>query len=234
MDKSYYKRNLPHILPENAVFFVTFRLANSLPRSVVEDLVNENEMTFNRINAIKDDRKRSILLRDERKRYFAKFDQLLDNNNSGSMWLNEKKIAVIAADAIHFRDKKEYQLFSYCIMPNHVHMLIGVGDMFVKENPGNNTDSANESYRLPKILQDLKKFTARESNKILGRNGQFWHSESYDHVVRNVKEFENITDYIAQNPVKAGLTENYKDWEFSFVDITEKTKQQVDEFFSRQ
>jgi len=36
--KDYYKRNLPHYQPAGGEYFVTFRLANSLPQEVIQSL----------------------------------------------------------------------------------------------------------------------------------------------------------------------------------------------------
>jgi REP element-mobilizing transposase RayT len=56
------------------------------------------------------------------------------------------------------------------------------------------------------VMQSLKRFTAREGNRILGLTGRpFWQDESYDRLARNDTEFERITRYIETNPVKAGL-----------------------------
>ena len=66
-------------------------------------------------------------------------------------------------------------------------------------------------------MQSLKRFTAREANKILNRNGTFWQAESYDHIVRNGEELKNIIAYTLENPVKAGLIDDWRKWEFSFV-----------------
>ena len=55
-------------------------------------------------------------------------------------------------------------------------------------------------------MQSLKRFTAREGNRMLGLTGQpFWQDESYDRLVRNDTEFERIVHYIERNPVTAGL-----------------------------
>jgi REP element-mobilizing transposase RayT len=67
------------------------------------------------------------------------------------------------------------------------------------------------------MLKLLKGRSARYCNQELGRSGAFWHHESYDHVVRNQEEYERIAWYIANNPVKAGLVENWEDWKFTFV-----------------
>lgn len=103
--------------------------------------------------------------------------------------------------AIRFCDHKEYELLAYCIMPNHVHLVFTV-----KRN----------DISLYRILQSLKRFTAREANKILQRSGAFWQHESYDHVVRNGRALTRIVHYILENPVKAGLVDSWEKWPWSY------------------
>lgn len=88
------------------------------------------------------------------------------------------------------------------MMPNHVHLLIRV-ERFDKS--------------LYSILHSLKRSTARECNKTLSRTGAFWQHESYDHVVRDGSESERIVRYILNNPVKAGLVDNWNSWKWSYV-----------------
>jgi REP element-mobilizing transposase RayT len=155
--------------------------------------------------------KLKILLNNQRKRYFGKFDKLLDNPASGPLWLKNAPIAQVVLDAIKFRDGEKYELHAYCIMPNHVHMLFTITRTADSSSP-----NGVRTYIVSKILQDLKKFTASEANRILKRTGQFWHRESYDHVVRNHKEFNNILNYILQNPVRAGLVNDWTKWKWSY------------------
>src|SRR5688572_20843971 len=83
---------------------------------------------------------------------------------------------------------KSYQLHAWVVMANHVHVLL---TPFVE---------------ISKITHSLKRFTAREANRILGLTGQpFWQDESYDRLVRDAGEFERIAHYIENNPVTAGL-----------------------------
>jgi REP element-mobilizing transposase RayT len=83
-------------------------------------------------------------------------------------------------------------------MSNHVHMLI------------------TPRIPVPKLMQALKGFTAREANRILGRKGEaFWQHESYDHWVRDARQFERIARYIEDNPVRAGLCASPADYRFS-------------------
>ncbi|GAB3999579.1 hypothetical protein GCM10028807_50190 [Spirosoma daeguense] len=87
-------------------------------------------------------------------------------------------------------------------MPNHVHVLL-----IILEN----------NVPFYRILQRLKTHSAVQANKLLNRVGQtFWQSEIYDHVVRNKESFKRIIAYILQNPVKAGLVENWQDWPHTY------------------
>ncbi len=63
----------------------------------------------------------------------------------------------------------------------------------------------------------LKGRTGYACAKLLGRKGAFWQHESYDHVVRNENEFMRILEYIANNPVKAGLVKNWQDWAYTYI-----------------
>jgi REP element-mobilizing transposase RayT len=83
-------------------------------------------------------------------------------------------------------------------MPNHVHLLI------------------TPLVAVSKLLQSLKRFTAIETNRILARTGQpFWQGESYDPMVRNDREFQNLAHYIEMNPVNAGLARTPQDFPWS-------------------
>ena len=110
----------------------------------------------------------------------------------GECHLKNPQIAEIVANAIKHFDQKKYRLFSWCVMPNHVHVLFKV----------------LPNFRLDEITHSWKSYTAKEANKILKRTGRFWQVESYDHLVRNEESFQKIKQYIANNPAQAGL----KNW----------------------
>lgn len=75
---------------------------------------------------IKDEKVRKKKIADQRKRYFSKFDKMLDNAVNSQSWLNDERVANMIAEALCFRDRKAYDLLAYCIMPNHVHMVFTV------------------------------------------------------------------------------------------------------------
>ena len=65
-------------------------------------------------------------------------------------------------------------------------------------------------------MQRLKGYTATQANKLLGRSGAFWQPESYDHVVRP-GELPRILAYVAENPVKAGLVQEWQQWPHTYL-----------------
>ncbi len=69
---------------------------------------------------------------------------------------------------------------------------------------------------LYRTLQSLKAYTAREANDVLHRAGAFWQHESYDHVIRDGKEMDRIVWYVLNNPVKAGLVQDWKIWKWTY------------------
>lgn len=77
-------------------------------------------------------------------------------------------------------------------------------------------DNTKEEYPVTKILHSIKSYTALECNKLLDRKGTFWQSESYDRVIRSSDELENTIRYVLNNPVKAGLVEEWTNWPHSY------------------
>jgi REP element-mobilizing transposase RayT len=119
---------------------------------------------------------------------FVAMDSLLDSAGTGPRFLCRPEIASIVVDAILRRERRHYELHAWVVMPNHVHLLI------------------TPLIEVSRVMQSLKRFTARECDRILGLTGQpFWQDESYDHLVRDDPEFSRNVRYIEMNPVKCGL-----------------------------
>ena len=114
-------------------------------------------------------------------------------------------------------DGDKYDLITYCIMPNHVHVLMDFSRQIV-DKEGFYRDEIPENYtQLDKVMKLIKGGSAYEANKILGRRGTFWQKDSYDHYVRNEKEFYNIVNYILENPVKAKLVKNTENYQHIYI-----------------
>ncbi len=208
--KPFYRRNLPHIQPPGATFFVTFHLAGSLPRTVLQQwkaekcqLEGTEDITF----------EQKQKHREWKQQWFQKFEKTLDNAQSGPLWLKDERIAKEVAESLHYRDRKVYCLDAYCIMANHVHVVFTP----LAIQPAGEAQTNSLRYNtLASIMQSLKGYTAWKANRLLGRSGAFWHHESYDHSVRSTSEWQRIVTYVLNNPVKAGLIKDWKKWRWSY------------------
>lgn len=225
--QAQYRRKLPHYQPLRAKLFITYRLAGSLPESVIEKLRQEREQKERELAKIKDIEEHRQLRYEFQRRWFAKYDNYLDRAETGPKWLADPRIAKLVYDSIRYRDEKVYDLDCLTIMSNHVHQVIeplpaAVGqvvNLSIVGQVGNLPNSGQDTIlpcSVSKIMHSLKRYTGRQANLILGREGQFWQDESYDHVVRNEKEYERIIWYILNNPVKAGLADSWEKWEWSY------------------
>jgi len=212
---AYYKRNLPHFQPEGYTFFITTRLSGTLPIEVYNNLKREYKNKLKSLSGYKNNKLIKEKYSEFQKLHFGKYEKILGACEFGYKWLEDEKIAHLVKDAIHYRDNKNYKLIAYTIMPNHLHILF---TPIVKRFAESLTlkNKSTPFYTVTKIMQDFKKYTARESNILLQRTGNFWQHESYDHVVRNKGELNKIVNYIMNNPVKAGLCEKSKDWKWSY------------------
>jgi len=197
---------LPHVKREGASYFVTFRLADSLPKEVLLKFESERAERLHRFHAQQDARKKlgtSVDITedlDEIERDFRRQVERFLDTGCGECWLKRSELADLTASALRFFEGQRYRLDAWVVMPNHVHAVVW-------PMPNDN---------LSAIVQSWKRHTAREANKMLDRTGQaFWQPESYDHWIRNDEEHARCCRYIRMNPVKAGLCRVPEDWRWS-------------------
>ena len=226
--KPFYRRNLPHIQPPGATFFVTFHLKGSLPRRVLQQWKAEKSRFFNlksnTYSAADEDMtfEKKEKYDEWKRQWFRKIEKTLDDAQNGPVWLKDDQIAKEVADSIHYLDGKVYRLDAYCIMSNHVHavftpLAIQSSETHPDSPPDNSTQTKSLCYNtLSSIMQSLKGYTARKANQLLGRRGVFWQHENYDHCVRNSNEWKRIIMYVLNNPVKAGLVEQWEKWSWNY------------------
>jgi REP element-mobilizing transposase RayT len=187
---------LPHWTKSGAIYSVVFRLGDSLPQSILEAWVAERDAL--RARATRGDLSDPDLARLEALQH-EKVQTYLDAGY-GECWLRRPDTAGVVAEALTHFEGKRYRLPAWCIMPNHVHVVV--------------QPLAGEE--LSRILHSWKSFTATEANKLLGRHGPFWQAESYDHLIRDEQELSHQVEYTWSNPEKAGL--EAWSWRFRMTD----------------
>jgi len=180
------RRHLPHWEQEGATYFVTFRLADSIPTTLLIEWRDELQ-TWLKFHPWPWDRKTA----EEYERRFVDGPEKWLDRGLGECHLRNQRLAAIVGDALRHFDIERYWLDAFVVMPNHVHVLV----------------QPKSGHSLSEILHSWKSFSAHAINKALNRKGDFWMEESHDRVVRDTESLGAYRDYIAQNPLTAGLQE---------------------------
>ena len=167
--------------------FVTWRLGDSLPKAKVDQWNKERDIWRKCHPEPWDDMTKV----EYHERFSRQIDGWLDQG-SGSCVLKESANAEIVADALRHFNEVRYELASFVVMPNHVHVLFQpLGD-----------------HALADILKTWKGFTAREINMRIGKTGTLWQDEYWDRLIRTERHFFKVSEYIRENPVNARLKES--------------------------
>ncbi len=182
--KGWHSRGyLPHFDGVEASQFITIRLADSLPQTVLARW--QQELEKEQIENA------DVVLRKRIQRYL--------DQGYGSGHLKNPNIASLIQNALLYFDSERYKLSAWVVMPNHVHFLA----------------TPFAGIAISQIMQSLKNYTARMSNRLLKCKGAFWQQDYFDRYIRDAKHFENTIAYIENNPVKARLCKTPDDWKFS-------------------
>ncbi len=189
------RRSLPHWYKPGAIFFLTYRLAGSLPVEVMQRLRAQQQAFLNQPPAPGTTR---LEQREKaHKIWFRDYDTALAN----------RKVAAMVRGNLYHHHGTKYYLLAYCIMPNHVHVVLQPTAEFEQQVFDHIGDRDDGRSPLTEIMHSLKSYTAHEANHLLDRDGAFWQRESYDHWIRSEDELERIVHYVQANPVEAGLSE---------------------------
>jgi 5-methyltetrahydrofolate--homocysteine methyltransferase len=192
-----HSRSLPHWTQAGRTYAVTFRLHNSIPLTAQKQYLQEKKRLLSVLENAEANNQQTLVASTKRsieELYGTHIEEILDQGN-GEAWMKQPIIADIVARSITHFDGDRYDLAAWCVMPNHVHLLI----------------QPKGDHQLDSILQSMKSYASKEANKAIGRTGTFWQKDYYDHLIRDEDDFWNQLHYIKNNPKKAGLI----DWKWS-------------------
>jgi len=177
---------LPHWEKEEGLYFITFHLADSLPKAVIQGMADRRKI-------LESAKRTGTHLLPSQKVFIARYNtrkiEEHFDRGSGECLLKDSRIAGAVATALRFWHGKKYRLVAWCMMPNHVHVIC-------RMLPG---------HDLADVVKSWKVYSAREANRILGRSGALWEREYYDRLIRGVGEFDRAVQYVLNNPQNAGL-----------------------------
>ena len=111
--QTYYKRNLPHLQLPAATYFITCRLAGSLPEDVLSKLTKDSEHHIKLVKTIDDPTFRKKELEQSYLKQFLEWDKYLDDSKTSPIYLKNKDIAQIVDDSMNFRDGSILDISAY-------------------------------------------------------------------------------------------------------------------------
>jgi REP element-mobilizing transposase RayT len=184
-NKGWHSRGyLPHLDAAEVIQAITFRLADALPGKVIDAWKLELER-----NA--DDQSRERVLRER----IARFEDA----GHGACVLRDPSCAGVVQDALLHFDGDRYRLLEWCVMPNHVHVLV----------------HCRKGTPLGGMVKSWKMHSSRRINQMLVKRGSVWAMDYHDRYIRDLDHLANARSYIRRNPVKAGLCRNPEVWPWS-------------------
>ncbi|HEY1121122.1 MAG TPA: transposase [Haloferula sp.] len=182
--KGWHSRGyLPHLDAPGEIQALTFRLKDAVPEKVI-------------------DRWRSELAHDpdsSRERKLRVLISRYEDAGHGSCLLRQDAHARTVQESLFHADGLRYRLLEWCVMPNHVHVLI----------------QPVEGMPLGQIVRTWKTYSAKMMNAAEGTSGSVWAEDYHDRYIRDLDHLLNARLYIRNNPMKAGLCEAPEAWRWS-------------------
>lgn len=185
----FRRGKLPHWEVERGRYFVTVRLADSLPTDVVAQL-QEVHLALSAITPA------SSQFAALQRQYFRAMEKYLDAG-IGECVLSDPRCAQAVVAEFSALAEWNINVPHFTVMPNHWHGLI--------------VPSADCTQSLAEIMKRLKGRTAKQLRRLAGGSGPVWQREWFDRWMRDEAEWEKSVAYIRNNPVKAGLSATWQE-----------------------
>jgi len=193
-----YQRHLPHWRQAGATYFVTFRLADSIPQEQLRALRRWREQWERQHPEPRDEQNWENLARE----ITSRTEAYLDRGYGECVFRDTALAQEMSKSLLHFQHER-CLTSCFTVMPNHIHAIMKpLGE-----------------YELEDILDSIKGYVSRQVNRHLGRSGKLWEQESFDRIIRDEDHLYRVIQYIGRNPEKAGLPKSQwncwllPDWE---------------------
>jgi putative transposase len=122
--------------------------------------------------------------------------------NRSERILNSAEIKNLFMEIIKRSKKKyKYALTTFCIMGNHVHLMI--------------QPLKNES--LSRIMQWILATFAINYNRLFNITGHVWYDRFHSTVINSLQQYLKTFEYITKNPVKAAIVQDARDYEYGGI-----------------
>lgn len=95
----------------------------------------------------------------------------------------------------------QFTLYGYCIMPDHLHMLL----------------RSSPAYNVSRIMGAIKSKTVTDLYKIHLWDNKLWHPRFRSRIINSRQEFETVLRYIRNNPVRAELEPQWQQLPYFYI-----------------
>jgi len=180
------RNHLPHWQQEEATYFVTWRLKDSVPQVLMEEWKRDRE-EWMRLHP-------KPWTEEQETEYHSLFSTRMDamlDEGYGECVLRREGCREMLAASLGMFDGERFLMHSWVAMPNHVHALFSMA----------------KGRKLEKVVGGWKGYSAKDMNVLLEREGALWQKDYFDRMVRDWDHMFRVARYIRRNPVKAKLRE---------------------------
>ncbi len=175
---------LPHWNQDETYVFFTFRLRDSIPKSIAIQLKSELDNWLSTHPKPWDEKAAT----EYHNLFPNRIEELIDNGH-GSCILQNPEAAEIVESVLLHDDGAKYYLCSYVIMPNHVHALVRL----------------LEDIKIESLIQTWKSITSHKLRKRFGQSWCRWMKNYHDRTIRDETHFQNVLAYILKNYSHGGI-----------------------------
>jgi type I restriction enzyme R subunit/putative DNA methylase len=188
---AFWRGRLPHWEVTDGRYFVTIHLAGAIPEEG-EERIHRLAQEYDQLAANDAEGHRKL-----HRSIYAEMERWLDRAEVVAH-LREPPVAEMLMEAIAFRQGRSWNVLEYVVMPNHLHLFFELLSAGLKDT-----------------LEQFKRWTGHRAKALLRmEETRFWQDEWFDHWSRSDEQDERISEYIRQNPVKAGLVRDHREWPF--------------------
>jgi len=188
-----WRQSLPHLEQREICYFVTFMTRDAIPKAAREKWAQRRDVWLIQ-HGLPPGLDRTEIMERLPPAELIRFQRMLSSTyqrtmdkGSGECPLRRADLRAIVEQAMMYHADHTCLMGDFVIMPNHVHVLM----------------QPRAEQTLKEILGSIRKYSAREINKILQRKGPFWAKEPFDHMVRSARHFRRYQQYIRANPARA-------------------------------
>ena len=177
----------PHRERENAIYHIGFRLYDSIPQTVIRELQMRRRLL--EVRLIEEHGELSEYDLEQLDHFFSVEIEKQIDSGYGSCIFNDHSNCEIMRDVLTAANGSRYELYAWCIMPNHIHVLM----------------SLLLGNKLSDVVHAWKSSSSHLINKKRNAIGKLWQRDFFNRIIRDYNHYQKTKEYIWNNPDKAGV-----------------------------